>query len=36
MSACTDFEVLWLCDNAESEEMRIEARCEAYSRGLFN
>lgn len=36
MSGCTDFEVLWMCDNAYSEEERVEARCEAYSRGLFD
>ena len=36
MSMLTNTEVLWLCDNAESEEDRIESRCEAYSRGLFD
>ena len=36
MSMLSDAEVLWMCDNAYSEEEKVEARCEAYSRGLFN
>ena len=35
INACTNTEILWLCDNAESEDDRVEARCEAYSRGLL-
>lgn len=35
MNILSDIEVLWLCDNAESEDDRVEARIEAWHRGLL-